>query len=320
MIWSYLTLPILFRIGMTVLVGLIISKCIGKRKKRRIVGYVSSLRTHPVKSCRPVHLEKTDVTSLGLKHDRQYCLVNQHGTLVTLRKYHKFVQINQEITDEGIVLTAEGMPPLKLPLSVKAEDGDHSSDINVFRLICPGVHVSAEADKWFEEYFNLEGCRLYCFPANGLPRYAADLGVKVPNYSNQQDSLMFADECPVLVLSEGSVDSMNQKSEEHFTADTFRPNIVVSECSAFAEESWGLIEIGSASFQALYPCGRCVALNVDPDKATVNENMLNEVKRLRPSTEAPFPQIKGCIFGMDYGVRKEGIISVGDPVYAVEGN
>lgn len=316
---SYLTLTFIGRLFLTVFVGFLISKVfLGKKTKRRFVGYVSGLRTHPVKSCQPVTLEKAVVTKLGLEYDRQFVLLNEYGTFLTLRKLPGFVKIKQRITVEGILLEASGMPTLKLPLHMNQEDGDHCSDVTVFGLTAPGVHVSDEADDWFAKYFNIEGCKLYCFPNNGIPRYSKDKGVKVENYSNHQDTLMFADGCPVLVISNPSVHEINKLTSLELTPNIFRPNIIVSKCSPFAEERWNVIQIGSVRLQGLYPCSRCVALNVDPVKGTINENILKEMERLRPASQAPYPKIKGCIFGMNYGVRKEGIIKIGDPIYAIE--
>ena len=60
---------------------------------------------------------------------RQFALLNQYGTKVTLRKDHKLVLINQEILEDSICLKVEGMPDLYLPLTMKAKDGDHLADV-----------------------------------------------------------------------------------------------------------------------------------------------------------------------------------------------
>ena len=38
--------------------------------KKQLVGYVSEIRTHPVKSAKPLHYDEIEVTPLGLEHDR----------------------------------------------------------------------------------------------------------------------------------------------------------------------------------------------------------------------------------------------------------
>jgi len=34
------------------------------------------------------------------------------------------------------------------------------------------VHVSNEVDQWFSEFLGLDGCKLYCLPTDGVPRYS----------------------------------------------------------------------------------------------------------------------------------------------------
>ena len=41
-----------------------------KSVKKQIVGYVSEIRTHPVKSAKPLHFNEIEVSPLGIQHDR----------------------------------------------------------------------------------------------------------------------------------------------------------------------------------------------------------------------------------------------------------
>ena len=41
-----------------------------KSVKKQIVGYVSEIRTHPVKSAKPLHFNEIEVNHLGIQHDR----------------------------------------------------------------------------------------------------------------------------------------------------------------------------------------------------------------------------------------------------------
>ena len=60
---------------------------------------------------------------------RQFALLNQYGTFVTLRKHPKFVLINQKIVEDSICLKVDGMPDLYLPLFMEKKDGDHMADV-----------------------------------------------------------------------------------------------------------------------------------------------------------------------------------------------
>ena len=46
----------------------------------------------------------------------------------------------------------------------------------------------------------------------------------------------------------------------------FRPNIVVSGATAYAEDDWKKIRVGEAEFRSTKPCERCVMTTVDQAK------------------------------------------------------
>ena len=39
-------------------------------QKKKLVGFVKEIRTHPVKSAKPVQVKSIEVTKIGLKYDR----------------------------------------------------------------------------------------------------------------------------------------------------------------------------------------------------------------------------------------------------------
>lgn len=283
------------------------------RRRKELVGYVSALNVFPVKSCKGMPLNSAEVTNLGIKHDRQFVLVNKFGTFMTLRRYPKLVLINQKITEDKIVLQVDEMPLLKLPLFMT--EGEFSREIKVFQKSAVGVHVSQEADDWFAEYLNVKGCQLFCFQLGGKPRFSDDNNGKVANYSNEKDTLMFADGCPILLMSEGTVAELNLSLDSKVDVSRFRPNIVVTKCMPHAEDKWGLIQIGETHLQGLYPCPRCVAVAVDNSTAELDKNVLPTISRVSPASD-DYPILKGeAVLGFNYGVRKQGEIRVGDPVY-----
>ena len=127
-----------------------------KREKKRLVGYVSELRTHPIKSCRAIKLEEVEVNQLGVAHDRQYALFNEHNTYMNLSRYPSFAHIQPRLHADCILVDAPGMEPLTLPLRMMQKDGDFCSDVKILQVTMPGaVHVSNEADEWFCRYFGL---------------------------------------------------------------------------------------------------------------------------------------------------------------------
>eukprot|EP00111_Clytia_hemisphaerica_P007756 TCONS_00022532-protein len=307
------------------LVYIIWRKITSSPPRRRVIGYVKEIRTHPVKSCKPYHVKEIEVSSFGLEFDRQFALLNEYGTFVTLRKYPKFVLIDQEILGDEIRLRAEGMPDLRLPLKMTKKDGDHVADVTVWSITAEGVHVSQEADDWFAQVLNLEGCKLYCFPTDGPPRRTRDKGQYevFENYDNTPNTMMYTDGSPVLILSQPSLVDLNDKyTEEDLSMDRFRPNIVLEGCKPYEEDTWGRIQIGDdVIMEGVYPSERCVAINVVPDKGAMSDKSilkyLNE-NRSGPDFTPHAHKLKGGLFGFNYGVRKTGFIKIGDPVYKLK--
>ena len=64
-----------------------------------------------------------------LSHCRQFVLLNQYGTFMTLRKFPRFVNIKPTILKDQIKLEVEGMPDLYLPLHMSKKDGDRTREV-----------------------------------------------------------------------------------------------------------------------------------------------------------------------------------------------
>ena len=69
--------------------------------------------------------------------------------------------------------------------------------------------------------------------------------------------MTFADGFPLMLLSTASVADLNSRLEDHeVIMDQFRPNIVVTGCPAFDEDSWYDVWIGDVKFTNVKPCSR----------------------------------------------------------------
>lgn len=74
----------------------------------------------------------------------------------------------------------------------------------------------------------------------------------------------FADGAPVLVLSQASVDALNERLESPVSVANFRPNIVVDGAGPHAEDDWQQIRIGDVVLHKIDLCARCVMTTIDP--------------------------------------------------------
>ena len=65
--------------------------------------------------------------------------------------------------------------------------------------------------------------------------------------------------------------------------DRFRPNVVVSGCAPFEEDTWCAINFGAQATQLIteYPCPRCTVPNVDQATGTVDPPAVSPMRTLR---------------------------------------
>jgi uncharacterized protein YcbX len=101
------------------------------------------------------------------------------------------------------------------------------------------------------------------------------------NYANEVDRVAFADGFPFLIVSENSLNSLNSNLETPVEMARFRPNLVISGCDAYTEDSWREVQIGNIDFRLPKPCSRCSVPAINPKTADIGKEPLTTLNRLR---------------------------------------
>jgi len=73
---------------------------------------------------------------------------------------------------------------------------------------------------------------------------------------------------PFLLISEASLGELNGRLAEPLPINRFRPNLVVSGGTAYQEESWYRIRIGSVLMRVVTSCIRCEMTTIDQKTAS----------------------------------------------------
>jgi len=268
---------------------------------------VSSLHIYPVKSTAGIELPQADINLLGLAFDRRFVLCNSQGQFITARTEPTLCLIQATLTTtgiehSGIELTANGMP--NLILNYKAFSARYKKvtvwDDEINSQVC-----SAEADRWFSRYLN-RNCQLVFFGERSNR-------IKKPNTSDER-SLAFTDGYPLLLISQASLDDLNQRLAQQnllpVAMSQFRPNIVVNNCPAFAEDTWQHIRIGEIEFIVSKPCERCIFTTVNPKsgKKHPQQQPLATLRDYRKSDQGE------VLFGQNLIPLNQGTIKKGDKV------
>ena len=256
---------------------------------------VTELYIYPIKSCRGHAVDRALVTPRGLQDDRLLMIVDDDGHFLTQREHPRMALIEPTLGDELLTLRAPGMNALDLPIRTS---GVHSDAI-VWNDICQTIDQGETVAQWLSDYLGT---------AVRLVRLADTFHRLVDSrYARTAaDETNFADGYPFLLISQASLDDLNQRLATALPMNRFRPNIVVAGCEPFAEDGWQQLQIGTATFYPVKPCARCPIPTIDQATAAVGKEPLTTLAKFRRTA------VGKVIFGQNLLSSGSGMISVGD--------
>ncbi|KAK1894696.1 Mitochondrial amidoxime-reducing component 1 [Dissostichus eleginoides] len=273
----------------------------------------AGLLIHPLKSGRAVSVPLAECLQIGLKfgelQDRHWLVVTEQGHMVTGRQQPRLVLLSLTCEDGHVCLSGPDMEELRFP--VKQPDNS-VIDCRVFGADIQGRDCGEETSRWLIRFLGKEQTfRLVHFEPQMRGRRTEPL---LPPFE-----VAYSDEAPVMLLSEASVQDLSSRLEEDVTVKRFRPSIVISDCEAFAEDSWVDIQIGSVRLQRVKSCGRCIFTTVDPETGVISRkeplDTLKSYRLCKPSDQHIYQ--KAPLFGQLLIVKQEGTLQVGDVVYKI---
>nr|XP_043635797.1 mitochondrial amidoxime-reducing component 1-like isoform X2 [Erigeron canadensis] len=145
------------------------------------------------------------------------------------------------------------------------------------------------------------------------PLYATGFNVK------------FTDAFQFLLISQASLDTVNEQLKEPVSINRFRPNILVDGCESFAEDLWKQIRINQSNFHGVMLCPRCKVPTINQEDATEGSEPTATMMKFRSAkaleVNTTTTKYKGRVYlgqmlvceDNDSSFRK--IISVGDIVH-----
>ena len=260
---------------------------------------VSGLFIYPVKSCREVIQNSTWLEDFGLKNDRRWMVVDEKGVMLTQRKLSKMCLIQPEITDIGLMLTTSSMDSLHIDLPL----ANKKSNVKVWDDQCQAYDAGDDAANWLSQFLSTK-CRLVYFPDDEFRQVDLD-------YANEGDKTAFSDGFPLLLISQASLDDLNQRLATPISMSRFRPNIVVSGCEPFAEDAWKKIRVGEINCRIVKPCSRCVIPSINIETAEREVEPTKTLVEYRKRNNKIF-------FGQNVIADNNGQIDLGMPIEIIE--
>lgn len=257
---------------------------------------LSDIYIYPVKSLTGIRLASWPVSETGFKYDRQWMLIDTERQFLSQRRFPRMALIKTAIANTDLILSAPEMQDLSIEL--EPEQGE-TINSTIWHDQVDTVAVSAEADEWFSRFLGMT-CRLVYQP-NTIIRPVN------PKFAKPNDRTALSDGFPFLLISEESLLALNKAMNFEISMTRFRPNLVVSGCDSFAEDTWRQITIGSIPFRLPKPCSRCSVPTIDPETAETGKEPLTTLNRLRKWENKVY-------FGQNALHNSFGLLSVGDHV------
>ena len=93
--------------------------------------------------------------------------------------------------------------------------------------------------------------------------------------------------------------------------DRFRPNLVIRDVEAHAEDQWRQIRVGQTPVRVVKPCSRCVIPSIDQQTARRDPHINRALARYRRRDGAIY-------FGMNALAPAGARFEVGDPVTLID--
>lgn len=261
---------------------------------------LSGLYFYPVKSFAGIALEQAPLDARGIRHDRHWMLVGPDGRFITQRQQPRMCLVQVSLKPSGLRLAAPDMPDLDLPLD---NPGGEQLEVEIWGEWHLANSMGTRAASWISQFLGTE-CRLVYLPQDRQRQVD-------PEYARVDDQVGFADGFPLLLISQGSLDGLNQRLEQPVPMIRFRPNLVVSGCEPHAEDEWKRIRIGALEFEVAKPCSRCVIPSIDPQTAEKGVEPLRSLIEYRRWDNQVW-------FGQNLLHRGQGILKLGMPVEVLE--
>lgn len=262
---------------------------------------VTSLHVYPIKGCRGHSVASAVVDALGFVGDRRLMLVDVTGRFVSQREEQLLATIEPELVDNRLTVRNAHR---KL-LALEVDPAGPSVDVSVWGDQFRAVDQGEQAAVWFSDVVGT-ALRLVWFGSESSRPID-------PTYSPRADAqTAFTDGYQVLIVQEESLADLNNRLADPVPMVRFRPNIVVRGGTAWGEDDWREISVGTMRFDAVKPCARCVVTTTDQLSGARHPRQ----EPLR--TLASFRTIPGlgAIFGQNLVSRGPGTLAVGDEVVA----
>jgi uncharacterized protein len=279
---------------------------------------VTSLVVYPVKGARGISLDRAEILSAGIRHDRRFMILDAQGSFVTQREHPKMALVDVAFVGTSLRMsvkdaaTGTGTGAVAAATTIALEPSLGSAPmrrVKIFDDEVDAMDLGGDGAAFFSEYLG-ESCSLVYMPLE------VERPVEEP-YAKPGDRVGFADAYPILIASTSSLDDLNRRLVKRGSPlapmTRFRPNIVIDGDAdkPYAEDEAKTVRIGSLLFRTPKPSARCQVVSVDPETAAISKEPLKTLATYRTKSNKVLFAINAI---PDIGLNDVGSIAVGDEV------
>ncbi len=257
---------------------------------------VAALAIYPVKGLRGLSLSHARVERCGLEGDRRWAIATPDGKALTQRDLPAMARIDARYEEDALRLEAAGYG------GTDARPTPDPVSVDVWGTVVPMCTGTPAASAWLSRVLGTP-CTLAYMTDPASRRVTPDL-------ARPGDVVSLADGFPLLVVNQASLADLNRRLATPVTIDRFRPNLVVDEAPAWAEDGWSGVATPTVCLRLASPCSRCKVITLD--QRTGDAPARTEPLR----TLGTFHRDDGgrIAFGCNAIPESLGLITVGDPV------
>ena len=256
---------------------------------------LSEIIIYPVKSFAGSQLTETVLDRFGPAGDRRWLVVDAAGRFLSQREIPAMALFAATVTAGGLRLSHAGED-----IDVPRPTGPADTPVQIWRDPVQACDAGAGAAAWLSERLGAP-CRLVYMP--DTCRRPVDR-----RYATAGQTVSFADNFPLLLIAQASLDDLNRRLRQPVPMNRFRPNLVVTGCAPHAEDNWRLIQIGDVVLDVAKPCTRCVIPSIDQATAAADSEILRVLASYRRGED------RQTRFGQNLLYHQPGRLRVGDAV------
>lgn len=222
---------------------------------------LSHLFLYPIKSCGRFSVSQWELSSTGLRYDREWMITTASGIVLTQKSDPRLCLIRPSIDlkEKKLILSYKGYP--NFSIRIEDEESEVTEAWMCSSKVCGdsvrGLDCGDSVSLWLSHVLGKEGLRL-------IRQRERD--------TKSGGALSFSNQAQYLLINKASVNWLSEKlvempsSKRNNLLDRFRSNFVVEGLSVpFEEQRWTEVALGSHDFKVCGPCMRCQMICIDQD-------------------------------------------------------